>query len=50
MNKTDLWLQEMQVMFLHQPLPRRFPAWLWLTPRQRNAVLRELLQPLSPRQ
>ncbi len=50
MSKTDSWLQEMQTMFLRQSLPRHFPAWLWLTPQQRNAILCELLQPLARRQ
>ena len=39
------WLDEMQHLYAAQPRPQWVPRMFWLTQKQRNKILTELLLP-----
>ncbi len=44
MNNST-WLDEMQHLYAAQPRPQWVPRMFWLTQKQRNKILTELLLP-----
>lgn len=44
---NKMWLKALSQLFNTQSQPAHFPRRFWLTPKQRMAILEELLRPVG---